>query len=376
MNQKFLSWNEDGREQKMLWVCESRLSPPQSILFADDRLTALKFEQAASQGAGFIWRGDFQNAKQLLQAVQRRLAKKKKAAAGDEMSQLFHRHRQFQSHRAQLLSRLLIKVEKDFTIRLRRAPDTSLALRDALPDPGEEFLISLRELLGFIGAHEWRKKGVYIAELNDRIFPKYGVFSPARGEYLELVEQAKLPANAKFAVDVGTGTGVIAALLVKKGISRVLATDLDPRARDCACENIARLQMTRQIEVVDADLFPASLGTVDLAVCNPPWLPAKITSPIEASIYDPDSRMLRGFLTRVGAHLATTGEAWLILSDLGEHLGLRSRAELMRWMNEGGLQVVERLTAKPRHQKVDDSSDLLHRARREEETSLWRLRLK
>ena len=61
-------------------------------------------------------------------------------------------------------------------------------------------------------------------------------------------------------------------------------------------------------------------------MCNPPWVPAQPSSPLEAAVYDPDSRMLRGWLAGLAAHLAEGGEGWLVLSDLAEHLGLRSRA--------------------------------------------------
>jgi hypothetical protein len=59
------------------------------------------------------------------------------------------------------------------------------------PADGTPSVVSLRELLGMVGAHEWRKKGVEIAALgaapHNRIHPHYGVFSPVRGEYLDLV---------------------------------------------------------------------------------------------------------------------------------------------------------------------------------------------
>ena len=56
------------------------------------------------------------------------------------------------------------------------------------------FVASLRELLGLISAHEWRKNGVEVPALgaapNNRIHPHYGVFSPQRGEYVSLVQHA------------------------------------------------------------------------------------------------------------------------------------------------------------------------------------------
>jgi methylase of polypeptide subunit release factors len=234
---------------------------------------------------------------------------------------------------------------------------------------------ALRELIGLVGAHEWRKKGVEVPALGpppaNRIHAHYGVFSPVRGEYLDLVAAAPLPAGAALAWDIGTGTGVIAAVLARRGIARVVATDLNPRALACARDNIQRLHLQGQIEVVEADLFPA--GTAPLIVCNPPWLPGKPSSTLEHAVYDPDSRMLRGFLVGLRERLAPGGEGWLVLSDLAEHLGLRSRDELLALFKAGGLAVRERLDVRPRHPKASDASDPLAAARTREVTSLWRL---
>src|SRR5690606_7377909 len=91
----------------------------------------------------------------------------------------------------------------------------------------------------------------------------------------------------------------------------------------CARDNIERLGLADRVVLEHADLFPE--GRCGLIVCNPPWLPARPTSSIEAAIYDPDNRMLAGFLSGLGRHLLPGGEGWLILSDLAEHLGLRNR---------------------------------------------------
>ncbi len=83
--------------------------------------------------------------------------------------------------------------------------------------------------------------------------------------------------------------------------------------------------------------------------------------------------MLRGFLDRAHRHLTPDGEAWLVLSDLAEHLGLRTRTELLAWIAAAGLRVVGRTDAAPRHPRALDPADPLHRARAAEVTSLWRL---
>jgi len=287
------------------------------------------------------------------------------------MAQVFHLHRQAQSQRARILAMVLIPLNADYSIPLKRAPNVLEACNEAYGAATPvNSIVSLRELQSLIGAHEWRKKGVLIPALSEHIHPHYGVFSPVRGEYIELVANTPLPVT-DLAFDIGSGTGVLAAVLARRGVARVIGTDLDARALRCAKENMQRLGMTDQVSIVSADLFPE--GTAGLIVCNPPWVPARPSSPIEHAIFDPDSRMLRGFLGGLASHLAAAGEGWLLLSDLAELLGLRSRDELLGWIKEGGLKVLERLDIRPEHAKIADQSDPLHSARVAETTSLWRL---
>lgn len=269
---------------------------------------------------------------------------------------------------------LLIPLDADYSIPLRRAPDIRQACTEAYGPSQGASLVSLRELLGVIGAHEWRVKGIDVPAIGGKIHPHYGIFAPIRSEYVDLVAKAPLPAAVKsssIAFDIGTGTGVLAAVLARRGIKRVIATDQDPRALACARENLERLGLMGQIEVVPADLFPE--GRAALVVCNPPWVPARPSSPLEHGIYDPESRMLKGFLQGLAAHLEPGGEGWLIMSDLAEHLGLRTRQELVALFEAAGLEVVDRTDVRPRHPRVSDATDPLHRARTAEVTSLWRL---
>jgi methylase of polypeptide subunit release factors len=269
---------------------------------------------------------------------------------------------------------LLIPLDADYGIPLRRAPDIKQACMEAYGTGADASLVSLRELLGVVGAHEWRRNGIELDAFDLRIHPHYGVFAPIRSEYVDLVAQAPLPAavaSSSVAFDIGTGTGVLAAVLARRGIERVVATDLDPRALACARENFERLLLAKQVELVKADLFPE--GRAALVVCNPPWVPARPSSPLEQGIYDPESRMLKGFLRGLPAHLEPGGEGWLLLSDLAEHLGLRSRQELLDAIESAKLKVVERIDVRPRHPRTSDEADPLHRARKAEVTSLWRL---
>jgi len=357
------------------------MPPPKRVVIADDRTNADVAYRLACEGTALLWRGDFQNARQLLQALARRAdhkgskggksKKAKPAKTPATPTEAFHLHRQAQSQRARTLAMLLIPFDEGYTIPLRRAPDVKLACNEAYGRYEAPFIASMRELLGLIGAHEWRRTGVEIPALGARIHPHYGVFSPVRGEYVQMVADAPLPRNATLAFDIGVGTGVLSAVLAKRGVARVIATDQDQRALSCARENLALLGLDEQVELQVADLFPE--GRAPLVVCNPPWVPARPSSPIEYAVYDPDSRMLRGFLAGLSAHLTPGGEGWLILSDLAEHLGLRPREQLLEWIAAAGLKVVDRIDVRPIHPRASDASDPLHAARAAEVTSLWKL---
>jgi hypothetical protein len=366
-----VTWQEAGTKCSARWISLSGVGAPKRVVVADDRITAERAYRLACEGTAILWRGDYQNARQLHQAVARRFdARGVKMPPELPAAERFHRHRMGRAQRARVLGSLILPFEADHGIPLRRSPDAREACAAARGEVGEPYLASLSETLGLIGAHQWRLKGVAVPALGESIHPHYGVFAPVRGEYVDLVAQAPLPAT-DLAFDIGTGTGVLAVLLARRGVRRIVATDSDARALACAADNVARLGLAGRIEVVAADLFPP--GRAGLLVCNPPWLPGRAGSPLEAAIYDPDSRMLRGFLAGAAAHLEPGGEAWLILSDLAEHLGLRAGGQVESWIAAAGLVVRDRLEARPRHPKAGDALDPFYKARRLEVTRLWRL---
>jgi methylase of polypeptide subunit release factors len=378
-------WTENGAARSARWQSERGAPPPQRVRVVDDRLGADEAYGLACQGEALLWRGDFQNARQMLVAVAKRADRRRQrpaavaatattANAVTARAAAFHLERQARAQRARTLGMLLIELEADYRCALRRAPDLRVACGEAFGAGQGPLVLSLRELLGVIGAHEWRERGIDVPAAGLRIHPHYGVFAPIRHEYVGLVAQAPLPAaltTHDVAFDIGTGTGVLAAVLARRGIGQVLATDQDPRALRCARDNLERLGLAQQVTVQQADLFPD--GKAALVVCNPPWLPARASSPLERAVYDPDSAMLLGFLRGLAAHLVPGGEGWLILSDLAEHLGLRTREELLGAVESAGLRVLGRIEARPAHPRAADAGDPLHAARMAEITSLWRL---
>lgn len=423
-----VQWSENGTERRAGWRPENGARPPRDIVVVDDDVAADSALRMARGGTAILWRGDFQNARQLVQALDRRLekaasrkaasrkaAKVAKAARADhatgvaratrdaDLGDLFHANRLARSQRAAILGKILVELEADYSISLRRAPDVRDACEHAYgksagvdaagceavgagtgagsgsgEDDEGSTLVSLPELLGVISAYEWHRKGIEVAALGDRIHPAYGVFAPTRDEYIDLVADAAWPKGVDDPVvfDIGTGTGVLAAILARRGARHVVATDINPRAVRCAKDNVDRLGVADRVRVEQADLWSAGDDErADVVVCNPPWIPGRPTSALEQGIYDPKSDVLHRYLTGLARRLNAGGEGWLILSDLAELLGLRSRDELQQRIADAGLVVVDRIDTAARHSRAADDTDPLHAARSRERTSLWRLRV-
>ncbi|WP_027940879.1 methyltransferase [Amycolatopsis taiwanensis] len=376
-----ISWAENGSFLAARWHSENAAPAPARVVVVDDHITAKAAYRLARAGTSLLWRGDFHNARQLMRALDRRLQRSPHAiVAGSDAAALFHSHRAVRAERAKLLGRLLVLLEPGHTLRLRRAPDVRQACDhaygaftdDPINSDTGRMCVSLPELLGVLSAYQWHQKGVDVPALDARIYPDYGVFSPVRGEYVDLVARAPFPSGSErpLAFDLGTGTGVLAAVLARRG-SRVVATDINPRAVTCARANMHHLGLANRVRIVEADLWPS--GRADLIVCNPPWLPARPASALELGIYDPECAMLHRFLGGLRDHLTPAGEGWLVLSDLAERLRLRTRDELLTRIAAAGLRVAARYDTSPRHPRAKDATDPLHEARRREVTSLWRL---
>ncbi|HBT33332.1 MAG TPA: methyltransferase [Pusillimonas sp.] len=346
---------------------------PKYLHPVSDDSTANKAYQSITQGNHLLWTGDYHNGVQLLSALKRRIDRKRKQPPASIDAEAFHRYRMFQSQKASLLNRLLVAVGPDYALELKRAPELKNACEIAFGPLAKETLVPLRMIQGALSAYAWQNKGVDIPALPEPISVRYGVFSPIRGEYLNLIKTTELPPDTRLAFDIGTGSGVIAAILALRGIPKIIATDTNEDAILCATENFMRLGVQTAIRLEQTDLFPSQHPLADLIVCNPPWIPARPTSPIETAVYDPDNAMLEKFLSQAVQHLNPNGQVWLVMSNLAELVKLRPQDFIPQLAEKHGLRVIDRLDTRPGHAKTKNTHDPLHEARAREVTSLWKL---
>jgi len=365
-------WRDaSGSEHRAAWVSE--VGPPsRSPELVGDATKAADALRRARAERFLVYQGDYHNARQLLAAMGRRLARARPAPSGS-LSERWRAVRAARREEHEVLSRLLVPVDEELGLPLGRAPDLRAALTHALGGaPGRAFLLPLREVLGAVGSLEWRRRGVEVPALGGRVHPRHGVFAPVRGEHVSLVaeELAALPLAGKVAFDVGTGTGVLAILLARHG-ARVVATDLSPAAVLSAREDVALFGVAETVEVLELDLFPP--GRADLVVANPPWVPGEPETPLDRAIYDPGGAFLRRLLEGLGDHLTEGGEGWLVISDLAELVGLRPPGFLERAASEAGLAIAGLRSTHPTHRRSQDQEDPLSEARTRETVTLYRL---
>lgn len=133
----------------------------------------------------------------------------------------------------------------------------------------------------------------------------------------ELAARAGLPDDRPIAVDLCTGSGVIAkSLALAVPDAEIHAVELSAEALRWAEQNLAGTGV-RLVPGDMADALPELDGTVDLVVANPPYVPldAYDSVAVEARNYDPAVALFSGddgldairVLTRVAARLLRTG---------------------------------------------------------------------
>lgn len=122
------------------------------------------------------------------------------------------------------------------------------------------------------------------------------------------------------ACDVGTGTGLAALAMARRG-ARVVAVDVNPAAARLARANAARNGLAPRIDVVLASLVAPLRGPFDVVAFNPPYLPVEGESahPLAGAWEGGAGGIAWAALFLAGLHrcLAPGGRAMVVVSTLG-----------------------------------------------------------
>jgi hypothetical protein len=97
-----IRWQEAGIEHVACWRSEAGVVAPETVVVGDDTLKADAAYRLVAQGTAILWRGDYQNARNLLQALARRAdrgPREGSRAKPATPAEAFHRHREVQHRR-------------------------------------------------------------------------------------------------------------------------------------------------------------------------------------------------------------------------------------------------------------------------------------
>ena len=356
----------DGRSVE--FVSESEFAQPGELVAFNERASAAVVLRWLREGKVLLWEGDWTKGVDLLGGLRTIL----QAERGENVESLaldrWREQRAGVREQGELLGGILVVIEKDGDVRLRNAPDVRRAVELAWGLEGGLRVVALNTLVGALSAAEWTRKGIEVPGLKGKLKPRFGVFSPTRRAYVDLL--AHLDVKGKTVLDVGCGTGVLGFVLLQRGAISAVGTDLEDRAVVCATDNAARLGLAERYQAQLADLFPAD-AAFDCVVFNAPWVPEVPRTRLDRAVFDEGGETLRRFVEGLQGSLNEGGVGVILVSDLPERLGLREAGHVEGLAAAAGLQVRLVADVPAVHGRARDAQDPLHDLRREERVQIF-----
>lgn len=156
-------------------------------------------------------------------------------------------------------------------------------------------------------------------------------------------------------VDVGTGTGCIAAAL---GVNipglKLVAVDLSSQALQTARHNLQKHHLEERVFLVQSDLCSALAGPFDLVCANLPYIPSSTLPELDVARYEPrlaldggpdGLRLVERLLAQLASRLAPGGT---VLLEIEFSQGQSAPALARRYFPQATIQLKTDLAGLPR----------------------------
>ncbi len=179
------------------------------------------------------------------------------------------------------------------------------------------FELPFIEVQELYGAWERYTSGQHFGVLGHKIHPYYGTYAPTRTSHLELFGTwlKSYDGPRDFAIDVGTGCGVLAFMLAKSDFSQVLATDNNPNSIESVKRDLERLNRGYSIDAMQGDLLCYNARPADLIVFNPPWVQGTTNSQLDRALYF-EPGLFERFFEQAVASLSPHGKIVMVFSNV------------------------------------------------------------
>jgi len=163
------------------------------------------------------------------------------------------------------------------------------------------------------------------------------VYEPAEDTFL-LADNLDVR-KGECVLELGTGCGLLAILAARAGV-KVVATDINPAALECARANAVAHGVADNIDFRFGDLFePVTGERFDLVIFNPPYLPVGREEAFDGPLdraweAGPDGRrIINRFLHGLPDHLTSNGRVLFVQSSLADI------SKTLQALEMGGFQV-------------------------------------
>lgn len=122
--------------------------------------------------------------------------------------------------------------------------------------------------------------GLEISVSPDVLIPR-----PETENLIELVS-ARFERKGRYTfLDMCTGSGCIAVALAKQFPgARVLAVDISEKALQVAYQNVKKYKVEDRVQLLQSDLWEQVMGTFDLIISNPPYIPTENLASLSAEV--------------------------------------------------------------------------------------------